>query len=137
MRRAVELPDPVEPYGDGRGNPIGNLLTSFGRGDWFQRPRSLETSVIRILTMMNDGNIVQRTFGSQRGLASSRVAQLAASGRPERELVDELFLATLGRFPTSGEVDIVTKRRSGHALEDWLADIQWALVNKAEFIFNE
>jgi hypothetical protein len=132
VERAVQLPDANEPTGH-RSAP--GVLTSFGRGDWWRTPRSLETSVIRVLFLMNDGNVVQRTFGSSRGYASTRVAQLATSPKADPELVDELFLSTLGRFPTAAEVSTSMGHRSGRPREDWLSNLQWALLNTPDFLF--
>jgi hypothetical protein len=132
LLRAVELPDPYEPQ-DGN---IKQLLEAFGRGDWWRTPRSLETSVIRVLTLMNDARVVNRSFGSSRGFVATRVARLASSGRPQAELVEEVFLATLGRFPTAYESETALAHRAGRGLEEWLSDLQWALLNRVDFIFN-
>jgi len=133
VSRAVQLPDPYEP----QDRNVHRLLVSFGRGDWWRTPRSLETSVVRVLTLMNDGQVNQRTFGSSQGAAATRVARLAASGRPERDLVDDLFLASIGRAPSPAEVEVALGYRAGRTLETWLSDLQWALFNKVDFIFNQ
>jgi hypothetical protein len=63
------------------------------------------------------------------------------SGRKPPEMVEELYLTILSRFPTSEEVKAAedygksgkpkaTKRR-----EDWV-DITWALINSTEFLYR-
>ncbi len=67
-----------------------------------------------------------------------RAAKLAASDRQPAQIVDELYLATYSRFPTSDEqlavarvVEQNANRR--HAVED----LMWALMNTPEFIFKD
>jgi hypothetical protein len=55
----------------------------------------------------------------------------------EDEMVKQLFFATLGRRPTDTERAALARNRGTRASrEDWLADLQWALLNKLDFIFN-
>lgn len=135
LKSAVQLPDPTEPrYTDS----VRNFLNSLGRGDWWRTPQASEGSVVRSLFLMNDSNLNNRTFGNQRGQpwGSTRVASLAASTLPDQEVVRQLFLATLGRLPTDAETAAVTRSRKP-GREDWLTDIQWALLNKTEFLFSQ
>jgi hypothetical protein len=46
-----------------------------------------------------------------------------------------LFLATLGRPPLDAEMAAAMKRR-GSDRDAWLSDLHWALLNRAEFLFN-
>jgi hypothetical protein len=60
-----------------------------------------------------------------------------AAGRSDDEIVEELFLASLSRFPDRTErqealdhVRFTTDRKAA------LADVVWALINTREFILN-
>jgi Protein of unknown function (DUF1553)/Protein of unknown function (DUF1549) len=133
LLRAVQLPDATEPRQDAR---IRTFLANFGRGDWWRSPRDEGSSVVQVLYFMNDATVNARTFGARLGggNAETRVARLAASDLSEDLCIDELFLATVGREPTTEEY-AASKRLSGQTREDWLADLQWALLNKVEFLF--
>ena len=133
LTRAVQLPDATEPRQDSR---IRTFLTNFGRGDWWRNPRDPGSSVVQVLYFMNDATINARTFGARLGggNAETRVARLAAADLAEDLCVDELFLATIGREATDEEY-AASRRAPSQTREDWLADLQWALLNKVEFLF--
>jgi hypothetical protein len=67
-----------------------------------------------------------------------RVARLSASGRPDREVIEELFLAALSRYPTAGERDLLVAklRAAGPGRRKALEDVLWALLNHKEFLFQ-
>ena len=52
-------------------------------------------------------------------------------GLGDREAIDRLFLATLGRWSTDEEFEILLSTKTAD-YEQWLADCQWALLNKLE-----
>ncbi len=129
---AIQLPDPTEPRSD---NAIVGFLRNFGRGDWFRIPRDSQSNVVQVLYLMNDTMINTRTFGNQVRSGNSRVARLAASPLSEADAIRELYLATMGRLPTDQERTDAA-RSASQSRHDWLADLQWALLNKIEFLFN-
>lgn len=133
LTRAVQLPDATEPRQDFR---IRTFLQTFGRGDWWRSPRDPGSSVVQVLYFMNDATINARTFGARLGggNAQTRVARLAAADLAEDLCIDELFMATIGREPSAEELE-AARRPAGATREDWLADLQWALLNKVEFLF--
>ena len=52
-------------------------------------------------------------------------------------MAEELTLRTLGRLPTSAEVEAVRKALAGgDGREEVLRDLFWALLNAKEFAFN-
>ena len=64
------------------------------------------------------------------------------SGRKPPEIVEELYLTILSRFPTPDEVKIAgglrqARQAQGAAKrrEDWV-DITWALINSTEFLYR-
>jgi hypothetical protein len=134
LQYAGQLPDVTEPRSDGN---ITNFLSQFGRGDWVSAPRNSTSTVLQVLFLMNDNQINARTFASRDGSRSTRVATLLASNLSESEMVRQLFVSTLGRNPTTDETAALQKNRASRAsLEDWLTDVQWALLNKLDFLFN-
>jgi len=129
---AVQLPDPTEPRGDGN---IRNFLTQFGRGDWWTIPRKSSPSLLQVLYLMNDSMNVNRTLPTGTYGANTRLARLAQAPISEAEAITQMYLATLSRYPTDDETAKLTSLRKG-VRDQWLSDVQWALLNKLDFIFN-
>jgi hypothetical protein len=52
-------------------------------------------------------------------------------------MIDELFLATLTRYPTQRERELFLEyRKNSRSAEAACTDALWALINTTEFIFN-
>ena len=130
---AMQLPDPTEPRGDGN---IQRFLSQFGRPDWVSQPRNTTSTILQVLFLMNDYQINARAFAGRQDSRSTRVATLLASNLPQEEMIRQLFLSTIGRPPTDAETQALQRNRPTGLLEDWLADVQWALLNKIDFLFN-
>jgi hypothetical protein len=131
---ATQLPDTSEPRSDGT---ISNFLNQFGRGDWFNAPRNSTSTVLQVLFLMNDSQIMSRTLASRDGSRSTRVAKLLATNITEDEMLRQIFLSTLGRDPSDAERAALQRNRASRpSREDWLVDVQWALLNKLDFLFN-
>ena len=65
------------------------------------------------------------------------MARLLAGRRGDGEVMDELFLATLSRFPDDAERQAALARLGqGGDREAAFADVLWALINTREFILN-
>jgi hypothetical protein len=64
------------------------------------------------------------------------VALLLQSAPDDKTAVRQLFLATLGRPPSDAEATTAMKNRGALTRDQWLSDVQWALLNKLDFIFN-
>jgi hypothetical protein len=72
-----------------------------------------------------------------RKITDGRLKNLLSKCRPDAEAVEELFLATLSRFPDEGEkraaLEHVRARKDRAAA---FADTMWALINTREFFLN-
>ncbi len=132
VRWAIQLPDPSEPRDDFN---TRNFLTQFGRGDYWNIPKSRKSTVLQVLFLMNDNGVNFRTFPNRDGGRTTRVAEILQSGVDDTTAIRRLFLATLTRFPTADEFATINRNKKG-ARDQWLADLQWALLNKVEFLFN-
>lgn len=70
---------------------------------------------------------------------TGRVAQLLGSHRGDNEIIDELFLATLSRYPTDAErramVAHFTRADKEHR-KSAAEDLLYALINHKEFLFQ-
>ena len=127
---ATQLPDPSEPRDNYQ---IMDFLDRLGRGDWWQTPSTAGGSVLQALFLMNDDMVNSRVFGNRGTL--THVTRVAQAGLSDRAAVDQLFLATLGRWSREEEYQALVATRTSD-YEEWLADCQWALLNKLDFIFN-
>lgn len=127
---ATQLPDPSEPRTNGT---ITNFLSTFGRGDWFQLPRNPQSNVLQVLYQMNDNSINFRTFGSRN--VTTRVTRIMQAKMSDPDAINYLFLSTIGRYATDDEFALLKSKKTAN-YEQWLSDIQWALLNKIEFVFS-
>jgi len=95
--------------------------------------RSGEPSISQALHLLNSPEImakIQHREGTARRLADS---ELTAD-----ELIDELYLTTLSRFPNDEERGLMREAFVGQEASRQAAveDVLWALLNTKEFIFN-
>ena len=131
---ANQLPDPNEPATDFR---IVDFMNNLGRGNWITIDRSSEPTILGLLYSMNDSQNVNRTLGNSSAAVSSRsrIFEVDSSSPTDEEAIRRLFLSTLSRYPTDPELTTALKFRNGPRAQ-WLSDLQWAMVNKLDFIFN-
>ncbi|MEP7339560.1 MAG: DUF1549 domain-containing protein [Acidobacteriota bacterium] len=134
---AMQLPDTVEPRPIA-GNPQNVLaqgfLNSFIRGDRDVKPRSLEPSIQQALNLMNNSFVMTRIHQANAG---STVAKLLADTTlTNQQIITQLYLNTLSRNPAQSELDALLPLYSAQSKRDATEGIQWALLNKMDFIFN-
>lgn len=95
--------------------------------------RSSEPSIAQALHLMNSpeiGEKIHARAGTARVLADSKLAP--------RELVDELYLKVLARYPSEKErgVMLALFQDAGGNRRDAVEDALWSLLNTKEFVFN-
>lgn len=95
--------------------------------------RSDESSLGQVLHLMN-APLVNEKIQSPVG----RAAQLARSKAAPDEIITELYLSALGRFPNDREMNSARKTFASPDSNRRTAteDVLWALLNTAEFVFN-
>ena len=95
--------------------------------------RDSKPSVVQVLHLMNS-NKLQSKIGSAEG----RAKKLAESSKPERKIIEELYMGAFGRAPTEKELSIASRAfaAEGAMRKDAIEDLMWALINSAEFVFN-
>ena len=125
--RAIELPDAAA----GNTNPF---LVTFGkpkRASVCECERTPDENLAQALHTLN-GDILAGKIADGNG----RVAKLAASGKAVDECLEELYLATLCRFPTTQEM--AESRQfiaSCPSPAEGYQDLIWALINSKQFMF--
>lgn len=149
---AMELLDPA--YVD---TETAEFLRAFGQQSRDEMPSRTPTSALQAMLLMNSEVVLDRVKaeGDSRverlleGRAEDRVlaadAMEAATGEAadprdveaavDRGLVNRIYLATLSRRPLPAEMDVaLTALAKGRG--QGLENLQWALLNKPEFLFN-
>ncbi|EMI20106.1 secreted protein containing DUF1549 [Rhodopirellula maiorica SM1] len=108
------------------------FLDTFGRPNENQDPpceRTPDSTVTQALHLMNSQQLDKRIRSD-----SGRVASLAASEKSPEQIVDELYLATFTRYPTTEErvyaVDLITAATDRRSV---IEDLMWAMLNAPEF----
>jgi hypothetical protein len=122
--RAVELPLPVS----------SRFLSLYGRSDrefLGDLDPKLEPTLTQALHMINSGYVNKKLRSS-----SGVLSRLIKEELDNRELITELYLGTLSRFPTDTEVETAEayiaespKYRTG------CEDLLWALISSRSFLF--
>jgi hypothetical protein len=123
--RAVQIPDPsLKVY----------FLTLFGRSERITACACERTGDVTMPQLMHlqNGESVVRKIGSAEG----RLAGLLKSGKPDAQVVEELFLATLARLPAPAEQAAIRAELGGEERAVVFRDLFWALLNSKEFAFN-
>ena len=93
--------------------------------------RSSEPSIAQALHLLNAPEIFKK-ISSRHG----RAQQLADSEKSQSEVIDELYLCTLARFPANDERELMLQAFSFLDRRSAIEDILWALLNSKEFLFN-
>jgi hypothetical protein len=94
--------------------------------------RGVEPSMAQALHLMNSETTTVK-IEDRRG----RAASLAASDLPPSAIIEELYLASVSRFPTAQEQELM--QRSLTETDDRrkaVEDVLWTLLNTREFVFN-
>lgn len=127
---AMQLPDTSEP----RGNGVISFLNSFIRGDRDVKPRSNEASIQQALNLMNNSFVMTRIHQNNAGSLVARL--LADTNLNARQITTQLYLNTLARNPSQSELDALTPLFTSMSRRQATEAVQWALLNKMDFIFN-
>jgi hypothetical protein len=95
--------------------------------------RSNEPSISQALHLLNSPE-VHAKLTHRHGVAR----KLAATPKSNDELVDEIYLSTLTRFPTAEERALMASafEVAGTSRHQAVEDVLWAVLNTKEFLYN-
>jgi hypothetical protein len=134
--RAAQLPG-VRPESKGkrRANQLDQFLEAFGKPPRLltsDEERSCECNMGQAFQMIS-GPTVNELLAEK----DNRVSRLLASGKSNREIVEELFWTALTRAPTETELRDLLRLLDGTAdRRAELEDILWGLLNSKDFLFR-
>jgi hypothetical protein len=90
-------------------------------------------SLVQALNLLNGATIADAIADPD-----GRIAKLILSGAPDRRIVEELYVAALGRAPDGREIDqaLTYMGKPGAGRAERAQDLLWALLNSNAFLFN-
>ena len=111
------------------------FLDLFGRPP---RESSCECERRSDLSLPQALNLVNgKTISDAVADANGRIAKSILGGRPDRDLIEDLYLASLSRPPTAAELASALKYlQTGSGRAARAQDLLWALVNSKAFLYN-
>jgi hypothetical protein len=127
---AMQLPDTKEPRTN---RSVRLFLDSLGRGNRDDTVRSNEGAALQALNLMNH-DFVNSRINSRNRLGT--IAKILAQTSDPAEIIEQLYLATLSRYPRADEVALLLPVLETQGLESGAESVQWILINTMDFIFN-
>lgn len=112
---------------------LAQFVVAFGT-DENDETTTFDGTIPQALMMMN-GPLIQKATGAERG---SLLHQVLGSAKPDAEKIQDLYLATLARYPTPPELRAMQRivQATGSERTAVFQDLFWALLNSNEFILN-
>jgi hypothetical protein len=125
--RAAQLPDTAVS---------SEFLDLFGRparASVCECEREMTPNLAQTLHIMN-GDSVNAKIRAPEG----RLAKLMESSKTDEQVLQELFLSTLTRFPSTRErTQALAAIRGAPSRKEGFSDLLWALLNSREFLFSQ
>jgi hypothetical protein len=119
------------------------FLNTFLRGNRDTNLRSGDASILQSLTLMNNTFVTNRiqqgnrvTIPNQPEIPSTVRKLLADTTLNNDQIVTQLYLYTLSRYPTDAEKAKLLPYFASQGKTQATENIQWTLLNKVDFIFN-
>ncbi|MEW6737015.1 MAG: DUF1553 domain-containing protein, partial [Acidobacteriota bacterium] len=112
---------------------VFRFLQDFGRGDRMLISRSSSSSLLQTLDLFNSDLVIKR-IESDRGLPNTLLQSVQQGKLSATDAVTQLYLMTVARRPSTAEIEQFKDRFKNGKVA--VADLQWALFNRPEFIYN-
>lgn len=121
-----QMPEPKKA-----GQQVQGFMQVFGQSNRDEMPKRTTPTSLQAMLLMQSEIVTGRVLA----MGGSRVETLLKESASDSELLDRLYLGTLARRPAAGESEVALRalqkdRRRG------AENLQWALINSPEFIFN-
>ncbi len=126
MGMAMQLSGPAG------GGDVKYFMQTFGQSNRSNPPRNPTGSPLQPLLLMQSPVVNDRILAAK----DSRVQRLLDTYKDNNaRVVDELFLATLSRMPSKPEKEVALQAMEQDRTRG-AQNLQWALINQVEFVFN-
>ncbi len=117
---------------------LGQFVTAFANDDG-EESLSFQGTIPQALMMMN-GELMEKAVGGRSGSFLADLleqARLKAKGSVEAYVVNNIYLAALSRYPTTGELGVARRYLMSNPDTIYvMEDMFWALLNSNEFVLN-
>jgi len=123
MAMQVSVP---QPKGE-----LKTFMSAFGESNRGAPPRPPSPSPLQPIMMMRSSVVNDRVLAQK----DSRVQRLLDSYKDNGKVVDELFMATLSREPAKPERELALRVMENDRVQG-AQNLQWALLNLVEFLYN-
>lgn len=110
---------------------LKSFMSAFGESNRGGPPRTPAPSPLQPITMMRSPVVNDRVLAAK----DSRVQRLLDTYPDNGKVVDELFLATISRLPLPTERAVAVDALKANRVEG-AQNLQWALLNLVEFLYN-
>jgi hypothetical protein len=110
---------------------LKTFMIAFGQSNRSNPPRPPAASPMQPLLLMRSPVVTDRVLAEK----DSRVQNLLAAHQENGKVVEELFLGTLARYPQNDEKQIAVTALDKDRVKG-AQNLQWALLNLAEFLYN-
>lgn len=138
---AMQFPEPLEPRQRG---DVRTFLDSFLRGNRDSNLRSQDPSILQSLNLMNNAFVMDRVHQSNRITNVPNTPEIPSTVRKllsdpslsNDQIITQLYLFTLSRNPTDAEKATILSYYASMGRVQASESLQWALLNKVDFIFN-
>ncbi len=111
-----------------------DFINSFLRGDRDTIQRSPDGTLLQALNLMNNSFVMGRVHQGNAGSTVSKI--LANTTLTTEAIINQLYLTTLSRKPTTDEVNILIPMFTSLGRKEATESLQWTLLNKVDFIYN-
>lgn len=110
---------------------LKTFMVAFGQSNRSNPPRPPAASPLQPLLLLRSPVVTDRVLAEK----DSRVQRLLDTYKDDGKVVEELFVGTLSRYPSAGEKKLAIDAMTANRVEG-AQNVQWALVNLAEFLYN-
>jgi hypothetical protein len=94
-------------------------------------PKKVPPSALQAMQLMQSKVVLSRIDASQGGTLKTLLTEKTA----DRDLITEIFVTTISRKPTASELEVGLKALAADRKKG-AENLQWALLNSPEFLFN-
>ena len=122
----------MQVSGPSSSGDVRTFMNTFGQSNRNNPPVPLKGSPLQPLLLMQTPVVAERVLAAK----DSRVQRLLDTYKTDdRRVVEELFLSTLSRPASEPEMEVALAALSKNRVEG-AQNLQWALINQVEFLFN-
>ncbi|MBM3786762.1 MAG: DUF1553 domain-containing protein [Acidobacteria bacterium] len=107
------------------------FMRTFGQSNRDDMPKKIAASSLQAMLLMQSKVVTDRVQSSKGGLLPA----LLAKNSDNRTLVEQIYVHTVSRKPTAPELAVGLEALGGDRARG-AENLQWALLNSPEFLFN-